>query len=233
MQSNCRSPRSNQQMKIIRYFVLGAIVLSHPSGAADQRAAKEQKYDSSAPVPGSVPGLEMVRGLSDDDGKEMTYHQIQVLLSKGDLPGAYREFLEFRKTYPNDARIKPTCEQILKAYGITNSSNTNSPEIVQPLDPCGDHSDAGAAILWERGEALFAKKDFASAQKYFQRIMLSFPTSPNTPAAAFYNAECYFMQNRNKDAADAYKFYYQNYPNDSHVAEARRKEALYKNSPPK
>jgi len=49
-----------------------------------------------------------------------------------------------------------------------------------------------SAILWERGAGLFNKKDYSAAQKYFQRIMLSYPNDEYAGQAYFYNAECYF-----------------------------------------
>ena len=81
-------------------------------------------------------------------------------------------------------------------------------------------SNTASAILWERGANLFNKKDYAAAQKYFQRIMLSYPNDEYAGQAYFYNAECYFFLNNMDEAASAYKSFYINYPGDKMVPQA-------------
>src|SRR6185436_10596883 len=149
--------------------------------------------------------------------------QFQIIMSyynKGDLRGAYQQFSAFKQSFPADERLKGVCENLLSAYqSQSNKSGLQSAELSDLLRSC-QGSGTASQILWERGANLFNKKDYASAQKYFQRIMLSYPNDEYAGQAYFYNAECYFFLNNMDEAASAYKAFYINYPNDKMVAQA-------------
>src|SRR6185312_15707153 len=144
---------------------------------------------------------------------------IQCYYNKGDVRGAYQQFSAFRNTYPADARIKGMAEMLLSASQGANGTKLHSNELGELLRTVPG-SDTASQILWERGAALFNKKDYSAAQKYFQRIMLSYPNGEYAPQAYFYNAECYFFLKNMDAAAGAYKSFYINYPNDKMVPQA-------------
>src|SRR5439155_2515490 len=141
--------------------------------------------------------------------------------NKGDLRGAYQQFSAFKNSYPAEERLRGVCENLLAAYqGQAGASSTlHSAELSDLLRSC-QGSGTASAILWERGAGLFNKKDYSAAQKYFQRIMLSYPNDEYAGQAYFYNAECYFFLNDMDQAAGAYKSFYINYPNDKMVQKA-------------
>jgi TolA-binding protein len=118
-----------------------------------------------------------------------------------------------------DERIKGIAELLLGAYQAQGDNNLHSRELGQLLQ-ASPGSQTASTILWERGAALFNKKDYAAAQKYFQRIMLSYPNDEYAGQAYFYNAECYFFLNNFDEAASAYKSFYINYPADKMVPQA-------------
>jgi TolA-binding protein len=84
----------------------------------------------------------------------------------------------------------------------------------------------GAQILWEKGIALFSKERYDDARHYFQRIISTYPKAPEAADASFYNAECFFLENHFKEAADAYRQFYEDYPADPRAKQAEQKEAI-------
>ncbi len=155
------------------------------------------------------------------EAQEAQFQIIQCYYNKGDLRGAYQQFSAFKNSYPADDRIRGVCGNLLSAYQgqAASSSSLHSAELSDLLRSCQGDSTA-SAILWERGAGLFNKKDYSAAQKYFQRIMLSYPNDEYASQAYFYNAECYFFLNDMDQAAGAYKSFYINYPNDKMVPQA-------------
>jgi tetratricopeptide (TPR) repeat protein len=154
------------------------------------------------------------------DAQDAQFQIIQCYYNKGDLRGAYQQFSAFKNSYPADDRLRGVCENLLAAYqGQAGASSLHSAELSDLLRSC-QGSGTASAILWERGANLFNKKDYAAAQKYFQRIMLSYGTDEYAGQAYFYNAECYFFMNNMDEAASAYKSFYINYPSDKMVPQA-------------
>ncbi len=153
------------------------------------------------------------------EAQEAQFQIIQSYYNKGDIRGAYQQFMAFKSVYPADERIKGIAEMLLAAYQSQGSSNLHSGELSELLR-ASPGSNTASSILWERGANLFNKKDYAAAQKYFQRIMLSYPNDEYAGQAYFYNAECYFFMNNMDEAASAYKSFYINYPNDKMVPQA-------------
>jgi TolA-binding protein len=155
------------------------------------------------------------------EAQEAQFQIIQCYYNKGDLRSAYQQFSAFKNSYAADERIRGVCENLLSAYqGQAGASQSlHSAELSDLLRSC-QGSGTASAILWERGANLFNKKDYAAAQKYFQRIMLSYPNDEYAGQAYYYNAECYFFLNDMDQAAGAYKSFYINYPNDKMVPQA-------------
>jgi TolA-binding protein len=153
------------------------------------------------------------------EAQEAQFQIIQCYYNKGDCRGAYQQFSAFKNSYPADERIRGVCENLLSAYQGGGQCTLHSAELSDLLRSC-QGSGTASAILWERGAGLFNKKDYAAAQKYFQRIMLSYPNDEYAGQAYYYNAECYFFLNDMDQAAGAYKSFYINYPNDKMVPQA-------------
>ena len=153
------------------------------------------------------------------EAQEAQFQIIQCYYNKGDIRGAFQQFMAFKAAYPVDERIKGVAELLLGAYQSQGDNNLHSRELGELLR-ASPGSNTASSILWERGAALFNKKDYAAAQKYFQRIMLSYPNDEYAGQAYFYNAECYFFLNNMDEAASAYKSFYINYPADKMVPQA-------------
>lgn len=155
-----------------------------------------------------------------EESQNAQYKIIMSYFNKNDLVGSFQQFTAFKSQYPADDRVKPLCNMLLNAYqGQSNASGLHSAQLSELLRACPG-AETGASILWERGAGLFNKKDYAAAQKYFQRIMVSYPGEEFAPQAFYYNAECYFFLEKWDEAASAYKSYFINYPNDKMVAQA-------------
>ena len=109
------------------------------------------------------------------ESQDAQYKIIMSYFNKNDLRGTYQQFTAYKTNYPADDRIKSLCGMLLNAYqGQSATSGIHSTELSDLLRACPGDTN-GASILWERGAALFNKKDYAAAQKYFQRIMVSYP----------------------------------------------------------
>jgi tetratricopeptide (TPR) repeat protein len=153
------------------------------------------------------------------EAQEAQFQIIQCYYNKGDIRGAFQQFMAFKSAYPVDERIKGVAEMLLGAYQSQGDNNLHSRELGELLR-ASPGSNTASQILWQRGADLFNKKDYAAAQKYFQRIMLSYPNDEYAGQAYYYNAECYFFLNNFDEAASAYKSFYINYPNDKMVPQA-------------
>ncbi len=155
------------------------------------------------------------------EAQESQFQIIQCYYNKGDVQGAFQQFMAFKSTYPADDRIKGLAELLLGAYQGQGQGDSNlHARQLGELLRASPGSTRAAEILWEKGAGLFNKKDYAAAQKYFQRIMLSYPNDEYAGQAYYYNAECYFFLNNMDEAASAYKSFYINYPADKMVAQA-------------
>jgi TolA-binding protein len=175
-------------------------------GHYDQAIAAYQALDANYP--------------NTPEAQEAKYQIIQAYFNKGDIRGAYQQLTAFKNVYPAEPRIKQVCENLLAAYRNQGSQGSLHSTELSDLLRCAPGNGEASAILWEKGAALFNKKDYSAAQKYFQRIMLSYPTEEYAAQAYFYNAECYFFLNNMDQAASAYKSFYINYPNDKMVPQA-------------
>jgi TolA-binding protein len=153
------------------------------------------------------------------EAQEAQFQIIQSYYNKGDVRGAFQQFMAFKSAYPADERIKGLAELLLGAYQAQGDNNLHSRELGELLRS-SPGSGRASEILWQRGAGLFNKKDYAAAQKYFQRIMLSYPNDEYAGQAYYYNAECYFFLNNMDEAASAYKSFYINYPADKMVPQA-------------
>jgi TolA-binding protein len=154
------------------------------------------------------------------EAQEAQFQIIQSYYNKGDIRGAFQQFMAFKSAYPMDERIKGVAEMLLSAYQSQGQGSALHANEVSEIIRQIPGSSTASSLLWERGAALFNKKDYASAQKYFQRIMLSYPNDEYAPQAYFYNAECYFFLQNMDEAASAYKSFYLNYPADKMVPQA-------------
>jgi TolA-binding protein len=162
------------------------------------------------------------------EAQEARYQTIMAFYNQNDLKSAYMQYAVFNNSYPTDSRIVTLCQLILDGYNKALGGNdSKSVEITEGLRTCQGGNRTALDILWERGTALFNKKDYSAAQKYFQRIMLTFPTSDDREASAyFFNAQCYSLLNLPAQAASAYKSFYTNYPKANEAPEARAQEIL-------
>jgi len=156
--------------------------------------------------------------------QEIKYQIIMCYHYNMDLKNAYTQYVAFKANYPSDPRNPELCHMLFDTYNASKAQESSA-EITQGVLNC-DPNQSAADILWERGKALYNKKDYSSAQKYFQRIMLAYPTDNRTETAYFYNADCYFLLKQFSEAANAYKSFYSQYPNGKNVAAARMQEIL-------
>jgi TolA-binding protein len=87
-------------------------------------------------------------------------------------------------------------------------------------------SAGGAALLWEKGAALFNAGNYEPAQKLFEKIMLSYPNDEYAPLAYFYNADCFFWMQKWDDAANAYQNFFLSFPKHERVPNAMFQKAV-------
>src|SRR5260370_22583093 len=128
--------------------------------------------------------------------------------------------MAFQNAYALDERTKGIADMLLTAYQTQGGTSLHSDELSSLLRKTQGSSTA-ASILWKRGADLFNKQDYANAQKYFQRIMLSYPNDEFASQAYFYNAECYFFPRNIEQSASAHKSFSISYPNNKMISQAQ------------
>src|SRR5262249_53774717 len=87
-------------------------------------------------------------------------------------------------------------------------------------------SAGGAALLWEKGAALFNAGNYEPAQKLFEKIMLSYPNDEYAPLAYFYNADCFFWLQKWDEAAAGYQNFFSSFPKNERVPNAMFQKAV-------
>jgi TolA-binding protein len=73
---------------------------------------------------------------------------------------------------------------------------------------------------------LFNDAKYETAQKIFEKIMLSYPNDEYAPLAYFYNADCFFWLQKWDEAADAYQNFYVSFPKHERVPNAMFQRAV-------
>lgn len=156
--------------------------------------------------------------------KEAWFHMVQSSFNAGQIREAIVELLAFSKQYGDDARIPKAADNLLSAI--------NQRKVAIPADQqasllkLAPGSAGGAALLWERGAALFNEGKYEPSQKLFEKIMLSYPNDEYAPLAYFYNADSFFWLQKWDDAANAYQNFFVSFPKHERVPNAMFQKAV-------
>jgi TolA-binding protein len=157
-------------------------------------------------------------------GKEGAFQLVQCAFNQNNLKTAVNELLSFAGRYPDDARIPKAADNLLSSFHQKKVSISSSQQA--ELLKLAPGSAGGAALLWEKGAALFNAQKYETAQKLFEKIMLSYPNDEYAPLAYFYNADCYFWLQRWDDAANSYQNFYLSFPKHERVPNAMFQKAV-------
>jgi len=76
-------------------------------------------------------------------------------------------------------------------------------------------------VLLEKAQALFDKADYASAEKYFERFISSYPNGQFLPWAVFYHAECNRWLGKKDEAVAEYEKFIRDFPNNPLAIKAK------------
>ena len=156
--------------------------------------------------------------------KEAAFQLVQCAFNQGDLQQAVNDLLAFSKQYPDDARIPKAADNLLSAFHQRKVTVPASQQAM--LLKLAPGSAGGAALLWEKGAALFNAGNYEPAQKLFEKIMLSYPNDEYAPLAYFYNADCFFWMQKWDDAANAYQNFFMSFPKNERVPNAMFQKAV-------
>jgi TolA-binding protein len=156
--------------------------------------------------------------------KESSFQLVQCYFNIGNIPQAVNELLSFSVTYADDARIPKSADNLLSAFHQKKFAISSAQQAA--LLKLAPGSAGGAALLWEKGASLFNESKYESAQKIFEKIMLSYPNDEYAPLAYFYNADCFFWLQRWDDAANAYQNFFLSFPKHERVPNAMFQKAV-------
>ena len=156
--------------------------------------------------------------------KEASFQLVQCYFNAGNIPQAVNELLSFAVAYPDDARIPKSADNLLSAFHQKKFAVSAAQQAA--LLKLAPGSAGGAALLWEKGAALFNEGKYDIAQRIFEKIMLSYPNDEYAPLSYFYNADCFFWLQRWDDAANAYQNFFISFPKHERVPNAMFQKAV-------
>ncbi len=157
-------------------------------------------------------------------GKEASFQLVQCAFNLGNVPQAVTELIGFAKDYPDDPRIPKAADNLLNAMHQRKVSVPPTQQAM--LLKMAPGSSGGAALLWEKGAALFNEGKYEAAQKLFEKIMLSYPNDEYVPTAYFYNADSFFWMKKWDEGANAYQNFYLSFPKHERVPNAMFQKAV-------
>jgi TolA-binding protein len=111
---------------------------------------------------------------------------------------AIAAFNAFLAAYPNDPRAQDA------ELGVQSCYYRSGKDMEQYLARRPD-SPLAADVYWSKGQESFAKGDYATAARFFEKVTLDYPGSESGPGALFYLAESYYKQDQLEPALAGYR----------------------------
>jgi tol-pal system protein YbgF len=102
------------------------------------------------------------------------------------------------------------------------------PDLLPPESPTPLKAHREAKPLYERGFALFARKDYDQALLVFQNFLQRFPNDIYSDNAQFWIGEAYLNLERGEDAERAYRAVLRNYEHRSTLEGYKTPDAIYR-----
>jgi tol-pal system protein YbgF len=102
------------------------------------------------------------------------------------------------------------------------------PDLLPPESPAPLKAHREAKPLYERGFALFARKDYDQALLVFQNFLQRFPNDIYSDNAQFWIGEAYLNLERGEDAEQAYRAVLRNYEHRSTLEGYKTPDAIYR-----
>ena len=159
-------------------------------------------------VSNSVSAVERTRELYQQD--------VEAGLKAQNLQAAFMAWHDLRVSYPGDPHACSRVDLLLNANQQQNEKNRlTAPQITELMTSCPPRCDSGDCLLWEKGMAAFGKTNYESAQKYFERLTISYPESMVAEKAFLYVAECNFYMGKIILAGEQYKAFLGKYPSSA------------------
>lgn len=160
------------------------------------------------------PGSDMV--------KEAILQIGQCYYNQGKIQDAIAQYEKFIKDYPGDERVGVVLEQLQMSYYRQGKSVEELEKLIDQFA----NSRFAADTYWKLGAEAFNKKNYALAQRYFQKVILNFPESTSAAQAFYYQAECYYVQEKYGEAVSAYENFILNFPGDRLISQAMFRKAV-------
>jgi len=154
--------------------------------------------------------------------KEAVLQIAQCYYNQGKIQDAITQYEKFIKSYPEDERVGAVLEQLQMSYYRQGKSVEELEKLIDQFA----NSRFAADTYWKLGAEAFNRKNYALAQKYFQKVVLDFPESTSAAQSFYYQAECYYVQERYGEAVSAYENFILNFPGDGLVCQAMFRKAV-------
>ena len=107
-------------------------------------------------------------------------------------------------------------------------SPAGDPDLLPPQNPTKLSAHREAKALYEKGFALFARKDYDAAVIVFQNFLKRYPDDIYSDNAQFWVAESYAGMNRPQEAEQAYRAVLRNYEHRSTLEGYKTPDAIYR-----
>jgi TolA-binding protein len=134
----------------------------------------------------------------------------------GDYKDAIPRYQEFLALYPNAEEVPNVQEFLQTSYVKVGKTEAELEQLTQGQSKAAVLAD----LYWEKGAKAYNDKDYATALRYFEKILIEFPASSLAAQAAFYRGESFYSQERYEEAAAAYRNFLTQFPGDSQAPTA-------------
>ncbi|MCB4757438.1 MAG: tetratricopeptide repeat protein [Elusimicrobia bacterium] len=158
----------------------------------------------------------IVRNPSNPKVKEARLQLAHCYYNAGNYKEAIPHYQEFLLMYPDAEEAVSIQDFLQMSYVHVGKSD----EELEALTKGQAKSQVLADLYWEKGAKAFNNKEYEASLTYFEKILIDFPASALAAQAAFYRAEALYYQEKNVEAASAYKNFLAQFPNDDQASTA-------------
>ena len=126
------------------------------------------------------------------------------------------------------AKMTPAAMAAATRSPMAEAAAVQDPDLLPPANPTQLTAHREAKSLYEKGFALFARKDYDAAVIVFENFLKRYPDDIYSDNAQFWIAESLMNMNRSQEAEAAYRAVLRNYEHRSTLEGYKTPDAIYR-----